>query len=189
MSTRQTRYARPASLRLAADSSLCRQTAVGCISDDPLKRMDGCAQVAMLRVSAAAIDSLSRAIQTWKKDREKAEKAGAEPAGQPASELPAEFLVEPHERFMPYTVRNLLAEPLLVILEDGAESQVAPGGALELTYQQVWRRRGIAALRLDEQEHGISNHVGLPPSLILIAALARFRIRDSPAQIGTRPVC
>jgi len=119
---------------VAGFGHVCRQTAIGCISDDPLKRMGGCAQVAMLRVSAAAIDSLSRAIQTWKKDREKAEKAVAEPAGQPASELPAEFSVEPHEGFMPYTVRNLLAEPLLVILEDGAESQVPPPSPPSLPY-------------------------------------------------------
>ena len=126
-------------------------------------------EVAMVRVSAAAIDSLLRAIHTWTAAGAGASSSAIQAAAGGGTECADTTEVSAHqqplspeeESFVPYTVRNLLAEPLLVIMEDGAECQVAPGASLALTYQQVWRRRGIAALRFDESEHGISNHVCL----------------------------
>lgn len=140
--------------------------------------------VATVHVSAAVIDSLLRTVSTWDTDRRKyallsSEPVDSRPSSPPHTPLDVTPMVSPlktpytphtpitshpshAQTFVPYTVHNFLAEKLMCIMEDGTEYTLEPNGVLELTYEQVWRRRGaLQTFARDQNLNAIENSVCL----------------------------
>lgn len=64
--------------------------------------------------------------------------------------------------FVPYLVQNMLAEPLLLITEDGSEYRIGSQQKIELSYNQVWARRSeLSKYARDHNDAGINNMVCL----------------------------
>jgi hypothetical protein len=124
--------------------------------------IDAHEDVCTAHLSVAGIESLRVAISSWTKDRRAYAILKTDDALSQGTDTAS--VVSGSSRgpdaFVPYTVRNLLAEPLLCILEDGEEHRIEPQQWLELTYDQVWRGAARKLAR-NADEHGINNHVCL----------------------------
>jgi len=134
--------------------------------------IDAQEEMCTAHVSVAGIESLRFAVSSWTQDRRSYAILKADDAAQTVDErrdttyddtLSVASARSHPNTFVPYTVRNLLAETLICILEDGEEHCIEPQHWLELTYQQVWRRRGALSnfAQRDADELGISNTVCL----------------------------
>ena len=96
----------------------------------------------MFHLSGAAIESFRFAVSSWTQDRRARAILNAHESHEGADDTLVMSGSSGTKRFVPYVIRNLLAEALICILQDGEEHSIDPQGNLELTYQQVWRRRG-----------------------------------------------
>ena len=120
--------------------------------------IDAHEEVCTAHLSAVGIESLRVAVSSWTKDRRAYAILNADDPSDSASTSSGSF--RGPDAFVPYTVRNLLAEQLICILEDGEEHRIEPQHWLELTYDQVWRGTARNPAR-NADEHGINNHVCL----------------------------
>ena len=119
----------------------------------------------MVHVSRAAIDSCQSALQAWSQDRRSWSLKSDGDKALPARSSSQNSLKQSHgsdtcadHTFVPYLVQNMLAEPLLVITEDGCEHRISSQHWIELSYAQVWARRSeLSKYARDHNDAGINN--------------------------------
>ena len=123
-------------------------------------------------VSRAAIDSCLSALQAWSQDGRTwgaAQKVEGVLSKSTSQESLCQSQCSDSSRsavaaatFVPYTVQNLLAEPLLLITEDGSEFRIESQSWIELSYAQVWGRGSeLSKYARDNNDAGINNMVCL----------------------------
>jgi hypothetical protein len=103
----------------------------------------------MTHVSRAAIISCCSALNAWSQDRRR-------------WGIDSEKDCDSRDRhtFVPYTVQNMLAEPLILITEDGSEYRIESQHWIELSYAQVWGRSSeLSKYARDSNDKGINNMV------------------------------
>ena len=123
----------------------------------------------IVHVSRAAIDSCLSALQAWSQDRRtwslQSEGGGTSlPRASSHNSLMQSqgSDARAENTFVPYLVQNMLAEPLLLVTEDGAEYRIASQHWIELSYAQVWGRRSeLSKYARDSNDAGINNMVCL----------------------------
>ena len=156
----------------------------------------------MAHVSRAAIDSCRSALQAWSEDRRR----WGEDSGTKGTTLPksASQISLTHsqgsdkrktETFVPYTIQNLLAEPLLLITEEGVEHRIESQHWIELSYAQVWGRGSeLSKYARDSNDAGINNMVCLQLASarqifgsvsIEVEQTVAFEIEPQSAETGT----
>ena len=123
-----------------------------------------------VHVSRAAIDSCISALQAWSQDhRMWRAKACSEHAEGPllsksssTKSLQSQIIEEADTCFVPYRVHNMMAEPLLVITEDGSEYSIDSDHSLQLSYTQVFDRRSeLSKYARDCNDSEIKNMIHL----------------------------
>ncbi|EKX52249.1 hypothetical protein GUITHDRAFT_102151 [Guillardia theta CCMP2712] len=119
-------------------------------------------EMCIMHISTAFIESLQLTIKSWTHDRRLFAILRNEDLGDSLSS-PAVTQQQLHaEKFVPYSIHNLLAEPLVCILEDGSEHTVRSLERMEFTYEQVWRRRSGQQLTVRySDDSALDNHVCL----------------------------
>ena len=126
--------------------------------------IDAQEEICTIHLSDTSIESLRLALQSWTQDRRAFAILKGSDSAQGAVDN-CDHKTTPTSLtpiFVPYTIRNLLAEGLICILADGMEYRIEPQQALELTYEQVWRRKGaLHSFARDANEQGMSNFVCL----------------------------